>query len=118
MAGRSVRRFIADLGYRVHTPAEVFGRQRLDAGLADEEWLPVIGVNGWAVFGRDHHILSRDLELRSYLKAKIHMFLLPGTATREKIVELLGINLADVCAAASARRPGVYWLTPRDSWIS
>ena len=46
MAGRSVRRFIADLGYRVHTPAEVFGKERLDLGLGDDVWLTVVGAKG------------------------------------------------------------------------
>jgi PIN like domain len=110
MAGRSVRRFIAGLGYRVHTPTEVFGRQRLDDGISDEEWLAVAGRQGWAVFGRDHHVLSRELELQAYLKAKVHMFLLPGTATRDQILELVSANLAEICARASARQPGVYWL--------
>jgi len=64
------------------------------------------------VFGRDRHILSRELELRAYLDARIHMFLLPGTATRDTILALVAANLADVCAVASARQPGVYWLTP------
>jgi PIN like domain len=70
MAGRSVRRVIPDLGYRVHTPTEVFGKERLDRCLTDDEWLPVVGAEGWAVFGRDRQILSRELELRAYLDAR------------------------------------------------
>jgi hypothetical protein len=112
LAGRSIRRFIADLGYRVHTPAEVFGRERLEGGLKDEDWLPVIGAQGWVVYSRDHHILSRELELKAYLQARVHMFLLPGTATRQHLLDLVGTNLAHVCAVASARQPSVYWLTP------
>lgn len=111
LAGRTVRRFIGDLGYAVHTPAEVFGRARLEKSLQDEDWLPVVGRSGWAVFGRDRHILDRDLELQAYLSAKIHMFLLPGEATRAQITDLLGLNLAEICAAAGARRANVYWLT-------
>jgi hypothetical protein len=34
MAGKSVRKFLDGLGYSVHTPASVFGRERLDQGLA------------------------------------------------------------------------------------
>ncbi|WP_213454136.1 PIN-like domain-containing protein [Rhizomonospora bruguierae] len=70
MAGRTVRRFIADLGYAVHTPAEVFGRERLEAGLRDEDWLAVVGSRGWVVFCRDQHILDREWELRAYLAAR------------------------------------------------
>ncbi|BCB81271.1 hypothetical protein GCM10022251_62400 [Phytohabitans flavus] len=111
MAGRTVRRFISDLGYTVHTPASVFGRERLDRGLDDEEWLTLVGATGWVVFCRDQHILVRELELQAYLDAKIHMFLFPGEATRQQIVDLLATNLAEIGARAVARRPDVYWLT-------
>lgn len=102
---------MADLGYVVHSPASVFGKERLDEGLQDEDWLPVVGAKGWVVFGRDRNILERELELRAYLEARVHMFLLPGSITRDHILELLAANLADICALASARQPGVYWLT-------
>ncbi len=105
-----MRRFIGDLGYLVHTPVQVFGRTRLEGGLKDEDWLPVVGRNGWVVFGRDWHILDRDLELQAYLSAEVHMFLLPGEATRAQLTELLAANLADICAVAAARRPSVYWV--------
>jgi hypothetical protein len=70
-------------------------------------------MNGWAVFGRDQRILDRELELRAYRNAKIHMFLLPGQAPRVEILHLLTINLTDICTRTSARRPNVYWLTRR-----
>jgi len=111
LAGRTIRRFIADLGYTIHTPAEVFGWERLRQRLHDEDWLPVVGRNGWVVFGRDWHILDRELELRAYLAAQVHMFLLPGEATRAELTELLALNLRSICAAAMARRPNVYWIT-------
>ncbi|MGN9911061.1 hypothetical protein ACTMTJ_26235 [Phytohabitans sp. LJ34] len=111
MAGRTVRRFVSDLGYVVHTPSSVFGRTRLDDGLEDEDWLPVVGAAGWVVFGRDQHILVRERELKAYLDAKVHLFLLPGEATRQQILDLLTFNLADIGALAVARRPDVYWLT-------
>ncbi|MFB9183416.1 hypothetical protein ACFFX1_35260 [Dactylosporangium sucinum] len=100
------------LGYRVHSPASVFGTDRLQQGLADEQWLPVVGRNGWTVFGRDQRILDRPHELAAWLDAKIHMFLLPGEIARDEIVRLLERNLGEVCALAVARRPNVYWLTP------
>ena len=113
MAGRSVRRALEDLGYRVHTPASVFGGDRLEQGVSDEDWLPVVGANGWVVFCRDQRIMDRPAELTAYLKAKVHMFLLPGTATRAQILELLQVNLVEICTLASARRPDVYWLERR-----
>ena len=62
---------------------------------------------------RDQRILQRKFELRAYLDARVHMFLLPGEVTRAQIIELLGINLSEMCALAVARRPNVYWLTKR-----
>ncbi|WKU03737.1 hypothetical protein [Micromonospora sp. HUAS LYJ1] len=110
MHGRTLRRFIADLGYQVHSPASVFGRTRLDDGLDDEDWLPVIGAKGWVVFGRDQNILKREMELQALLDARIHMFLFPGDVPRPQIIELVQFNLAKICALASARQPNVYWL--------
>jgi hypothetical protein len=112
MAGKTVRRFLDGLGYAVHTPASVFGRARLEQHVYDEEWLPIVGSNGWAVFCRDQHILDRELELKAYLDARVHMFVLPGNATRLQIMDLLGSNLGEICTLAVARRPNVYWLKP------
>jgi hypothetical protein len=95
----------------VHSPASVFGRAVLDEGLEEDQWLPVVGARGWAVIGRDQRILERDDELRAYLDARLHMFLLPGEVTREQIIELLAINLMKMCVLAVARKPNVYWLT-------
>lgn len=112
MAGKTVRRFMDNLGYVVHTPASVFTRARLDDGLDDDDWLPVVGGKGWAVFGRDQRILDRPIELEAYLAARVHMFLLPGQARRDEIVHLLEATLRDVCTVAVTRAPNVYWLTP------
>lgn len=111
LAGKTVRRLIADLGYVVHTPSSVFGRATLGQKLADEDWLPLAGKNGWVVFGRDQRILERPRELDAFLKAKIHMFLLPGSVALAEIVQLVERNLQEICALATARRPNVYWLT-------
>lgn len=111
VAGKAARRFVADLGYKVHSPASVFGRAALDEGLNDDQWLPVVGARGWAVIGRDQRIFEWEDELRAYLDARVHMFLLPGEVTREQIIELLNINMAEMCTLALARKPNVYWLT-------
>ena len=111
MAGKVVRLFVSRLGYTVHTPAGVFGRARLLEKLEDEDWLPIVGQNGWVVFNRDLKLLERPHEVEAFQRAKVHMFLLPGEATRDHIVELLGVNLSHICAEATARRPGLYWLT-------
>ncbi|MGW1059370.1 PIN-like domain-containing protein [Micromonospora rubida] len=110
MHGRTLCRVIANLGYLVHSPASVFGRERLERGLRDEDWLPVIGARGWVVFGRDQNILKREVELRALLDAKVHMFLFPGDVALREIIELVQANLSAICTLASARRPNVYWL--------
>lgn len=112
MDGRTVRRFLADLGYLVHTPASVFGRERLERGLGDEDWLQTAGARHWVVFCRDQNILYRPRELKAYLAAGVHMFLLPGCCTRQQIIDLLATNLAEICSLATARQPNVYWLMP------
>ncbi|RZT79639.1 hypothetical protein EV382_2859 [Micromonospora violae] len=38
------------------------------------------------------------------------MFLFPGDAARDHIIELVRLNLARICALATARQPNVYWL--------
>ena len=111
MAGRTVRQFLEHLGYAVHTPAAVFGRERLEQTVLDTDWLPVVGAKGWVAFCRDQHILDRPAELQAYLKAKIHMFLLPGSITRAEIIDLLTVNLAEICTLAAAKKPNVYWLS-------
>jgi hypothetical protein len=95
----------------VHTPSSVFGRERLDVTLEDADWLPVVGARGWVVFGRDQQILYRPSELKAYLSAKVHMFMLPGAATRDQILDLVSSNLREICELAVARKPNVYWLT-------
>jgi PIN like domain len=111
ITGRTVRNVVRDLGYTVHTPRSVFGGQRLERGLDDVDWLPVVGARGWVVIGRDQHILDREVELRAYLAARVHMFLLPGEATRQQLVDLVSSNLLQICTLAAARRSNVYWLT-------
>jgi hypothetical protein len=113
MSGHSLRRFLEELGYVVHTPSSVFGRERLSTTLEDSDWLPIVGSHGWVVFGRDQHILDRPVELEAYLAAKVHMFMLPGTATRDQIIALVSTNLREVCTLAVARTPNVYWLRLR-----
>ena len=111
MIGKTVRRFFTDLGYVVHTPGAVFGVERLRETVEDTDWLPVAGAKNWTVFCRDLSIMDRPSELQAYLAARVHMFVLPGNATRVEIVDLLSTNLAEICALAVARQPNVYWLT-------
>lgn len=69
------------------------------------------------VFGRDRYIRKRELELRAFVKAKVHMVLFPGDAAPDDTIELVRLHLARICALASARQLKVYRLR-RDSVTS
>jgi len=44
---RTVRRLLVGLGYRCHTPPEVFGTRVESLGAEDTEWLGRIARSGW-----------------------------------------------------------------------
>jgi PIN like domain len=56
---RSVWRLLVDLGYVVHTPAELFGTREAALGASDELWLEKVTKIGWAVLNRDTKIMRR-----------------------------------------------------------
>ena len=110
---RSVRKLLCDLGFVVHSPAELYGSREAALGARDEDWLLKVGVRRWTVLGRDAKIFERPSELAAYLAAKLQVFLLPGEARVAELVELVAVNLADICAIASGREPGAWRLTRR-----
>ncbi len=97
-----------DLGYVVHTPGELFGTRDAAYGVSDTEWLRRVGGTGWAVIGRDAKIAERPAEMEAYRSAGVHMFLLPGEATRQQLTEVLSTSLKEICTVWSARRPGIW----------
>jgi len=109
-AGRTLRRAISDLGYVVHTPAQLYGSRDAAAGTEDVVWLRDVGRQGWAVIGRDTKIFERDAELQAYRDARVHIFLFPGQATRAQLLELLRHNLREICMLATQRVPAVYFV--------
>ncbi|WP_273944537.1 hypothetical protein [Kutzneria chonburiensis] len=102
-----------ELGYRVHTPGEVFGTRAESLGADDIEWLGKIARSGWVVLNRDSKIMERPHELAAYRAAKVHMFYLPGGATRDALKHLVEVHLRDVIAYASNRTPEVWRITER-----
>ena len=110
---RTVYRFLVSLGYRVHTPGEVFGSKADGYGAPDTEWLAKVARTGWVVLNRDAKIMERPHELAAYHAAAVHMFYLPGAATRDQLRHLVEINLADICGFASSRTPNLWRLTER-----
>jgi hypothetical protein len=108
---RSVRRFLLSLGYACHTPPEVFGTRAESLGAADTEWLGRIARTGWVVLNRDAKIMERPEELAAYRAAKVHMFYLPGEATRDQLLNLVEVNLADIITVSGDRTPDVWKIT-------
>src|SRR5262245_38571951 len=92
---RTVRRVLSGLGYSCHTPAEVFGTRLAAEGADDTEWLRRVTGSGWVVLNRDAQIMQRPDELAAYRAAKVHMFYLPGEATRDQLRHLVERHLRD-----------------------
>lgn len=109
---RSVRRFLLSLGYVCHTPPEVFGTRADSLGASDTEWLGKIARTGWVVLNRDAKIMERPDELTAYRAAKVHMFYLPGEATRDQLLHLVETNLKDIITHSAHRTPDVWRITP------
>ena len=60
----------------------------------------------------DTKIMRRRDELAAYRRAGVHMFYLPGEAKVAVLVELVSVNLAEICTATSSRNPKLWYLTP------
>jgi hypothetical protein len=110
---RSVRDLLTGLGYVLHSPAELYGSRDAALGARDEDWLARVGRHRWAVLGRDLKIYERPSELAAYRASKLQVFLLPGQARAAELVELVAVNLTQICAIASTRQPGTWRLTSR-----
>ena len=108
VAGRTTRRCLTDLGYVVHTPADLYGSRELAQGARDEDWLAKLRGRDWAAISKDEHSLQRPTELAAYKAARIHMFLLPNNVRRDALVALLHQNLREICARAVEKHPGVW----------
>ncbi len=110
---RSVRDLLTGLGYVLHSPAELYGSRDAALGARDEDWLARVGRHRWTVLGRDLKIYERPSELAAYRASRLQVFLLPGQARAAELVELVAVNLAQICAIASTRQPGTWRLTSR-----
>lgn len=108
---RAVRRRLEELGYTVHTPAQLYGSREAALGAEDTDWLPRVGRHRWTVIGRDAKIYERPAEREAYMRARVQVFLLPGQARVADLVHLVEVNLVAICAIASGRTPGTYRLT-------
>ncbi|ASR39813.1 hypothetical protein BAY61_30210 [Prauserella marina] len=55
--------------------------------------------------------MERPEELAAYRAAKVHMFYLPGEATRAHLTQLVSGNLRDIITRATDRTPEVWRIT-------
>lgn len=58
--------------------------------------------------------MERPHELEAYRAAKIHMFYLPGEATRDHLRSLVERHLTTIVSYATSRHPEVWRITDRD----
>ncbi|GAA4527902.1 hypothetical protein AB0K05_01025 [Nonomuraea sp. NPDC049486] len=110
---RTIRRLLTGLGYRVHSPAELYGSRDQALGADDDDWLPKVGQRGWTVLATDFRIFERPHEYEAYLKAGVSVFLMPAESKIDERVELIAACLPSMCSAASQRGAGVWRLTTR-----
>jgi len=102
---------LVDLGYSCHTPPEVFGTRTASEGVADTVWLAKVAGSGWVVLNRDAKIMERPDELAAYRAARVHMFYLPGEATRDHLKHLVATHLRDIVTYSTDRNPEVWRIT-------
>ena len=69
----------------------------------DADWLLEIGKRGWVLLSKDRHILTRPLEIITFLRANIHAFVL----LQNRNDNLTGAQLATAFAAAHAQMVGL-----------
>jgi hypothetical protein len=73
-----VRRRLEELGYTVHTPAQLYGSREAALGAEDTDWLPRVGRHRWTVIGRDAKIYERPAELEVYMRVRVQVSCFPA----------------------------------------
>lgn len=89
----------------------MFDTRAESEGADDTEWLGKIARSGWVVLNRDAKIMQRQHELTAYRNAKVHMFYLPGEATRDHLKRLVKAHLHDIITYSTNRIPDVWRIT-------
>ncbi|AEH08382.1 MULTISPECIES: hypothetical protein [Protofrankia] len=111
LGGRTVTGRLRELGYAVHTLAEVFGSKAAASGQPDTAWLTLVRRTGWVVLARDAAILRRPDELAALRAARVHMFLFEGQLAREQMLDRINTHLATIVTIATSREPQVTWVS-------
>lgn len=70
-------------------PADVtYHQKHFDTDAPDDEWLPIVGRNGWTVIGHDHNYHNNQSELDAILNYEVGVFYMWGAEATvwEKLV--------------------------------
>jgi hypothetical protein len=110
LGGKTVTRRLRELGYTVHTLAEIFGSKDDASAQPDTAWLALVRGSGWVVLARDAAILRRPEELAALRAARVHFFLFEGQLTREEMLIRLDEHLSTIISIATSREPQVTWI--------
>ncbi len=88
LGGKIVARVLRDAGYQVETHDAHFAQATLD-----DDWLPVVGRNGWVVLTADQRIAYRAIESAAVRASGAPLFVLVSG-------HLKGIEIGQVFLAA------------------
>lgn len=79
-------------------------------GMPDEQWLPIVGAEGWAVITRDKHIRARPGEIDAVRRHGVNLFAITslGELTRWEQLDLLVRKWDKIEGAAGTAGPAIY----------
>lgn len=105
--GKALVAVRGDLTYPGH-PSCPFAR-----GTPDEDWLPVVGSNGWTVLMRDKRIRYRRPERERLIEHGVKAFCLTasGNQTRWGMLQLLVRHWTRIEETAQLQGPFIYGVT-------
>ena len=72
---------LRDLGFVVHTLADVYGERRAQT-IADREWIERAGQENWVVLTKDDRIRYRRVERDAFVAANLRVFCLTTAKLR------------------------------------
>lgn len=72
---------LRDLGFVVHTLADVYGERRAQE-IADREWIERAGQENWVVLTKDDRIRYRRVERDAFVAANLRVFCLTTAKLR------------------------------------
>ncbi len=110
---RQVPALLRGAGLRLHTLAEVYGVPA-DEGVADTEWLELVGERGWPVLMKDERIRYRPAERAAVVAHRVQAFCLTGGNLRAAaMAEQYLAVIDDLARACTGPGPFLYAVSAR-----